>query len=126
MYFWCSTLAYWTKILEKHILKFMWLLSTGKTQSSVLTQWYYLRIRFPRIWALSRLFCIICTYLQHICCVDISEVAGCHLLRQMTYHWGWSKLLVKDWFLMNSQPTFLFWTNFKLDKLWPIKQLSKM
>ena len=41
----------------------------------------------------------------------VSEVSGCHLLRQMSSLWG-SKINFKDWCLMNSQSTFLFLTYF--------------
>ena len=39
--------------------------------------------------------------------VDISEVSGCHLLRQVGSQSG-SQKYFKDWYLKNSGPTFLF------------------
>ena len=45
--------------------------------------------------------------------VNISEVPGCHLLRQMSSHGG-HKNYFKDLCLMNSQPTFLFLTYLNL------------
>ena len=53
--------------------------------------------------------------------VHISEDPGCHLLRQVSSQWG-SKNYFKDWCLINSQPTFLFFNLFKLNELWPYYQ----
>ena len=42
---------------------------------------------------------------------NISEVPECHLVRQMCFQSG-SQNYFKDWYLMKSQPTYLFLTYF--------------
>ena len=45
--------------------------------------------------------------------VNISEVPGCHFLRQMNSQLGSQKLL-RDWCLISSQSTFVILTNLNL------------